>query len=261
MSSRRWWRHRVHDEHEVRLGLLRPNLQRVCARRRRLVVQLDARHRVPLTRARMPTRCAGSAARPGLASESWSSEVRPLTESTAAATGAERESEGLAERRRVAFAISILFRMQCGVLVRVGPDRCEPRRCQRSDGRFFHLAWCVRCLSCGLSAVDVPGTTCATKVLNTQPANRSFVIKSENHSSIRLHLRSRFASEALPFAELAQYAEIGFRQPSQAARGAAASPEAAANVVETAATRRWLLEQRVFPLFTGSTGLTRKLSS
>ena len=34
-----------------------------------------------------------------------------------------------------------------------------------------------------------------------------------------------------------------------------------ANVVETAATRRWLFRAADRPLFAGSTGLTRKLSS
>ena len=46
---------------------------------------------------------------------------------------------------------------------------------------------------------------------------------SENYDSIRLRYVSRFASQALPFAEPSRVSGFGFRQPPQAARGAAFS--------------------------------------
>ena len=80
-------------------------------------------------------------------------------------------------------------------------------------------------------------------------------------TSESLHHCYGFASEALPFAELAQ--SPGFWVPPAVPSGSRCGLfyRRTANVVETAATRRWLFRPAGFPLFTGSTGLTRKLSS
>ena len=103
--------------------------------------------------------------------------------------------------------------------------------------------------------------------LNALPALGAFPFFPALGPSIRLRCGAPFASQALPFAEPAR--SPGFwvspAAPSGSRCGLSLLPHgrraSAANVVETAATRRWLFRAAGFPLFAGSTGLTRKLSS
>ena len=123
----------------------------------------------------------------------------------------------------------------------------------------FELPWQTRAAVRNVRAEVAPTTDYRVSVRpaghhESSPSGLRFTSES-------LHHCYGFASEALPFAELAQ--SPGFWVPPAVPSGSRCGLfyRRTANVVETAATRRWLFRPAGFPLFTGSTGLTRKLSS